>query len=115
MSEHTKTPWQANWWERNKRTRLGDWSITNGAQQIAIVPNCSQSNPRAAANAAFIVRAANNHDALVAALEKSLAAINEQIHAETNRGNERIEQRAADLISEARQIGRTALAGAKKE
>ena len=55
-----------------------------------------------------------SHEALVVALEKSLAAINEQIHAETNRGNERIEQRAADLISEARQLGRAALAAAKE-
>ncbi len=69
MSEHTRTPWEAHYIP----SRLG-WEIGYCAQlacDAAFVPNSATVGKleitEAAANAAFIVRACNAHDALLEA------------------------------------------------
>jgi len=70
MAEHTPTPWEIG--THNLRGILKDAAgIADGcdAYMIAVTSAHSLLSPdEAAANAAFIVKAVNNHEALVAAL-----------------------------------------------
>lgn len=76
MSEHTQTPWMTN---PAGEMLPDDWMIVadmgktpNGIQQISTVARAlsiRQTPETTAANAAFIVRAVNAHEQLVAALE----------------------------------------------
>jgi hypothetical protein len=75
MSEHTKTPWRAD----QPRTYAGvKWDcIIRGAENspVCIVTVAGFPANESKANAAFIVKAVNNHDALVKALKESAADI----------------------------------------
>jgi hypothetical protein len=62
MSEHTPTPWESNF---NRIESKDDHGVDNDGWMIA---ECI--GPEQEANAEFIVRACNAHDALVAACEK---------------------------------------------
>lgn len=63
MSAHTPTPWRVI--KRGNQTQSRTY-VVGGPSNEMIDP------PVNAADAAFIVRAANNHDALVAALREML-------------------------------------------
>lgn len=80
MGEHTPTPWEVE-------TPMGDetpWIVEAGLEAYqwrCIAMTCTESSDEgldaitieeAAANAAFIVKACNNHDTLVKALESFL-------------------------------------------
>jgi hypothetical protein len=67
MSEHTPTPWKVTADERGSIVRAD----TTESQPIA---SMWHNGDDPAANAALIVKAVNNHDALVAALENICGA-----------------------------------------
>lgn len=50
--------WQANWWVRNKKTQMGDWSVTDGRTQIT-VNNCKVDSERHEKVARFLCNALN--------------------------------------------------------
>lgn len=79
MSEHTPTPWDAD----------GVYVMYHDAELSITVAGCAISprmdSSKAKANAAFIVRAVNAHDDLVAALKVA------QSHLRTLRGDRRNE------------------------
>ena len=66
MSEHTPTPWQADPDDREGY----EWNIhivdKSGINRICFMSN----GPQTEANAALIVKAVNNHDVLVAELQR---------------------------------------------
>jgi hypothetical protein len=68
MTEHTPTPWNIGISDNGR----ADWVFASG-QAIA---DCEFINDKGVteANAAFIVKAVNNHDALVKALEQCAAS-----------------------------------------
>lgn len=72
MTDHTNVPWKSE-----GPDQFGDYNIVNGEANLAIAAVVSNLRPAAevAANAAFIVKAVNSHDALVKALENAKAAL----------------------------------------
>jgi hypothetical protein len=82
MNEHTPTPWMTH---RAGEMLPDDWMIVadmgltpNGIQQVSTVARAlsiRQTPETTAANAAFIVKAVNNHEALVQALKTARARI----------------------------------------
>lgn len=74
-SKHTPTPWA---FEPDHSKRDGSQFIFSDADRdtwVATAENRETNGAEASANAAFIVRACNSHDALVAAL-REIAAMN---------------------------------------
>jgi hypothetical protein len=82
MTEHTPTPWMTH---RAGELLPDDWMIMadmgltpNGIQQVSTVARAlsiRQTPETTAANAAFIVKACNSHDALVGALRELYAQV----------------------------------------
>lgn len=64
---HTPTPWEAE-----PSAARGAW--IKGADGEWVALSCGDTDERAVANAEFIARAVNAHDALVAACEAALEA-----------------------------------------
>lgn len=121
MSEHTPTPWK---WDSVYKDGSGPDALRGPNNEDVAVPFLDWSPEPGEglddwgleisdADKEFIVRAVNSHDALAAALEKSQEAVNAQIHCEQNPGNERLERKAGDLITESRKLARAALAAAQ--
>jgi hypothetical protein len=76
MAEHTPTPW------RIRNDFGGGWiqgSPADGETYGDRVANLAKPKTIGAANAAFIVKAVNNHDALVEALEDLLSDADRQM------------------------------------
>ena len=65
-TEHTPTPWAANEWATG-------WTVSAPDSHYSVCHLAGCNN--AAENAAFIVRAVNTHDELVARLEQALQYI----------------------------------------
>lgn len=75
-TEHTPTPWKANLTHNEPCVYAGTGSGRGIAyMQAENTPHIENSAERAA-NAAFIVRACNAHEDLVAALREAQAALN---------------------------------------
>jgi hypothetical protein len=75
MSQHTPTPWTATF-PITAAGKRDAWVISGGRRSIALMPDTADMQ-NDEANAAFIVRACNSHDALVKALEKLSDALDE--------------------------------------
>ena len=73
MTEHTPTPWRVQAGSGNSEEAF---TITTSDRVIASVAGEGYANRQA--NAAFIVRAANSHTALVAALRSAIDCVDEQ-------------------------------------
>lgn len=72
QGKRTPGPWEARWNETNKRCHLGHWYfVGHSSESPTQYENVHLRNKsgRAAANAEFIVRAVNSHEALVEALK----------------------------------------------
>lgn len=102
LSEHTPTPW--------RRGLYGGVYPIDGGPMIVSGQTKSGFLPRHVENEAFIVKAANSHDALVAALEAA------QSHLITLGGNPHPHNPDADQIQVAvLMVVRDALSQAKSE
>ena len=77
MSKHTPTPWEARPVPNAKIIAIAEVGYMHHAEVFSRKHNNEPLDETAYANAEFIVRACNNHDALVAALENLDNAINE--------------------------------------
>ena len=75
-TQATPRPWKITRTEGSLGVGL-DWAITGRWTAIATLFD-EDDDPEQEANAALIVRAVNNHDALVEALEALLAAVPEK-------------------------------------
>lgn len=71
MSEHTPLPWQIK-----RGATMGVIVNQDGEQVAAALSDAVKSSDERDANAELIVRAVNNHDALVKALRDLVAACN---------------------------------------
>ena len=104
MSETSKLPW--TWHAKSKdqahNGSIYRWDRPGHAYAIAMQPQYVEDE-QFNADAAFIVRAVNNHDVLVKALEKIAAIENREFGLDW------------EEIEEARHIARAALASAKEE
>lgn len=65
MTKHTPTPWKMEQWGENHFAVVSD----NDGQNHAVMQDIYCYAPEKAANAAFIVRACNAHEALVRELQ----------------------------------------------
>lgn len=125
MAEHTPTPWEAQDFDDEEngvaiiglRTNNGipyD-SPTNGMVAWATLhPTEAEAGDatRAKANAAFIVKAANSHEALVAALQEISGP---RFTLELDQGDNEIGSDARDYLDAIQEIAREALALCKKK
>lgn len=78
-TEHSKEPWHVGGLiVRQQSKRVSYIGIGNGGEHIAraVITGCINEQT-ARANAAFIVRACNAHDGLVAALSAAVEALSE--------------------------------------
>lgn len=76
MSNHTKTPWRTGGEQNPTIIYDGDgWAVAS----TAVVHVRKNAKYEADANAAFIVRACNAHDELVAALDWALSQIGDDL------------------------------------
>ncbi len=111
-TQHTPGPWRV---ERSPLPSLPSHVGISGGDHIwlaAVVARLNgQKYPEGEANAAFIVRACNNHEALVAALRSCSEALDEAKRFADSKGSLEL---AAFCASEAEQA-RAALAAAKGE
>lgn len=105
MSKHTKTPWGAAF-ELPPCSADGWWRIHGNCTEIASI----EESPKAEANAAFIIRSVNNHEALIKALE-DLADCGNQEHDDEHDRTCSIEEPGDCAICAAR----AAIAAAKGE
>lgn len=72
MGKHTATPW--SWWTSNSHARLTGADGRDGGVISASISSDGMAVVNVSpADAAFIVRACNAHDQLVAALKKAVA------------------------------------------
>ena len=80
--KHTPTPWKTWFCEDNKRLKTGHWAFCPAIQAddgvLRIVPFAGIRGDVAEANAAFIVRAVNSHEALIEACKVLLSIVHEQ-------------------------------------
>ncbi len=94
---HTKTPWRIG---RNG----ADYCVFAGDEKF--IADCDRSDdmdgsPEDIANAAFIVRAANSHDALVEALKKTVSVVTGDIMSKSGLIDALESARAALALAEA--------------
>ncbi len=72
MSEHTKTPWVATPGIEPNSVTIRRESVSDDGVIRKPIAEIWHSGDDPVANAAFIVKAANSHDALVEALKQAL-------------------------------------------
>lgn len=110
MSEHTPGPWEILPGHSERRLIIRhDWRSGRYVAQIGELVGGPDLTPEDRANAAFIVRACNSHDALIAALEEADDNM-DTLAANLRNG---ITEGAASLIPRFRAAIRAALAQAK--
>lgn len=98
MTPHTPTPWEA--WPDGPENRLGYRIAQPGPNVVLARVDWKALNKEA--NAAFIIRAVNNHDALVEALRELLGGIEAEDNGNTG-SLARAQQKAVNTLKVAKE------------